>query len=233
MAPDVTLSVIDLDRNMPEDWLLLSADEVDRAQRFHFEVHRRRYVAGRAAVRRTLAAVVAADPAELAFDYGEHGRPDLAGHPMVSFNLSNSEAVGLLAVSTTGRVGVDVEVIRANFADLRVADRFFAPGEIERLHGLPEAERDLAFFRCWTRKEALLKAHGAGLTLPLRGFEVSFETDQPARLLDGGPVLGSGRWQLHDASDLVPGAVAAVAVEASGRAGTPLIAGLGTPPPAG
>jgi len=161
-----------------------------------------------------LAAVVAADPAELGFDYGEHGRPDLAGHPTVSFNLSNSEGVGLLVISAVGRVGVDVEVIRPDFADLRVADRFFAPGEIRRLHALAPAERDLGFFRCWTRKEALLKAHGAGLTLPLRGFEVSLEPGRPARLIDGGPVLGDDRWQLFDVSTLVPGCVAAVAVEA-------------------
>ncbi|MEP7054476.1 MAG: 4'-phosphopantetheinyl transferase superfamily protein [Actinomycetota bacterium] len=214
MVPEVTLTALDLDGDVSADWPLLSLDEVERARRFRFDVHRRRYVAGRAAVRRTLASVVAADPSELVFDYGEHGRPDLAGHPLISFNLSNSESVGLLVVSAAGRVGVDVEVVRPDFADLRVADRFFAPGEIRRLRALPMAERDHAFFRCWTRKEALLKAHGAGLTLPLREFEVSFEPGQPAVLIDGGPVLGHDRWQLYDTSDLVPGCVAAVAVEA-------------------
>jgi 4'-phosphopantetheinyl transferase len=134
---------------------------------------------------------------------------------MVSFNLSNSEAVGLLVVSSAGRVGVDVEVVRPDFADLRIADRFFAPGEIRRLHLLRPEQRDLGFFRCWTRKEALLKAHGAGLSLPLRTFEVSLEPGEPAHLIDGGPVLGNDRWQLFDVSTRVPGCVAAVAVEAT------------------
>jgi 4'-phosphopantetheinyl transferase len=214
MTTDVELTALDLDADVSGDWPLLSVDEIERARRFHFDLHRHRYVAGRAAVRRALASVVGADPVDLVFDYGEHGRPDLAGHPMISFNLSNSDAVGLLAVSAVGRVGVDVEVVRGDFADLRVADRFFAPGEIRRLRALPATERDLAFFRCWTRKEALLKAHGAGLTLPLRGFEVSLEPDEPAALIDAGAVLGTGRWQLYDVSSLVPGCVAAVAVEA-------------------
>lgn len=214
MTHDVTLSALDLDGDVSADWPLLNAEELVRARRFHFDLHRHRFVAGRAAVRRALAAVVDVAPQEITFEYGEHGRPDLAGHPQVSFNLSNSEGVGLLAISTVGRVGVDVEVIRPDFSDLRIAERFFAAGEVTRLRALPLAERDLAFFRCWTRKEALLKAHGAGLTLPLGSFEVSIEANEPARLIEAGPVLGIGRWHLYELSHLVPGCIAALAVEA-------------------
>ena len=213
---DVLIGVFDLDRGSTGDALLLSADEQQRAQRLTFDVHRERYIAGRAAVRRTLGDVVGADPAGLVFHYGEHGRPDVEGHGAVSFNFSNSESVGILAVCLTARIGVDVEKVRPDFADLRVADRFFAAGETARLQGLPADERNLAFLRCWTRKEALLKAVGAGLTLPLRDFEVSFEADEPARLLVAGPVLGADGWQLLDVSDAAAGYIGAVAVAASG-----------------
>lgn len=214
VATGVTVESVDLDAGDQGDWKLLSHDELERAQRFASDVSRARFVAGRAALRRALATIAAVEPAQLVFDYAEHGRPELPSYPEVSFNLSHSEGVGLLAISTCGRVGVDVEIARPDFADMRIADRFFAPGEISRLRAVPAADRNLAFLRCWTRKEALLKALGAGLTLPLRGFEVSLEAAHPPQLLDAGTVLGAGRWQLTDVSDLVPGAIAAVALDA-------------------
>jgi 4'-phosphopantetheinyl transferase len=217
LVTEVTLLAVDLDRDaLDGDWALLSADEVARALRFRFDVHRRRYVVGRAEVRRALATEVGQDPAEVVFEYGEYGRPDLAGHPELSFNFSNCEGTGLLAISTRGRVGVDHECVRPQFADGAVAERYFAPGEVRRLGALAAESRHAAFFRCWTRKEALLKANGAGLSLPLQSFEVTLEPDQPARLVVGGPVLGAGEWELSDVSAAVPGHIAAIAVQRDG-----------------
>lgn len=231
MATNVLLGVFDLDAHSPADLLLLSTDERQRAQRFCAELLRRRYIAGRAAVRRTLGAITRQDPADLVFSYGEHGRPDLVGHGDISFNFSHSNEVGVLALCRGARVGVDVETVRADFADLRVADRFFAPAEAARLRALPTPDRSLAFLRCWTRKEALLKAVGAGLTLPLRTFEVSFESDQPARILAGGQVLGAGGWQLRDVSGGSGRYVAAVAVETADTVDI-VSQDRGMPPPA-
>lgn len=225
MIDAVTMTVVDLAAGEPDDWQLLSPDERERADRFDSGAHRHRYVVGRAAVRRALAAAVAAEPGELVFEYSENGRPDLTGHPAVSFNFSNSHQVGLVAISTCGPVGVDIEAVRAGFADLRVAQRSFAAGEVLRLRAIRTTDRDLAFLRCWTRKEALVKAIGAGLASSLRDFEVSFEPGEPARLIHPGALLAGHNWQLEDVSHLVPGHVAAFAVDRVSSAGTPLPAG--------
>ncbi|MEO6712598.1 MAG: 4'-phosphopantetheinyl transferase superfamily protein, partial [Mycobacteriales bacterium] len=165
---EVSITVVDLDGEKPGDREILNTDERERADRFPVAELRRRYVAGRAAVRRALGEVVDSDPSGLMFDYSPYGRPDLVGHDSISFNYTNSGAIGIIAISRSGRVGIDVEVIRPDFADLRIAERSFAPAEVARLRALPHEERNLAFLRCWTRKEALLKAVGGGLTLGLR-----------------------------------------------------------------
>ncbi len=213
----VEVFILDLDRNDPgSDQQLLSTDEVERAQRFRFDRHRRRYVAGRVAMRRILGERAGIDPAALVFPTNEQGKP-LLGPPSegIAFNLSNSEAVGLLAVMEGPYVGADVEVIRTGFAGEDIARRFFAPDEVRRLLALAEHEREIAFFRCWTRKEALLKALGGGLSIPLRAFEVTLEPEVPARVLRLEPQwspLRAADWTLVDVSEHVPGSVAAIAV---------------------
>jgi 4'-phosphopantetheinyl transferase len=194
----------------------LAGDEWTRAWRFRFEVHRRRFIAGRGALRALLGAYLGLPPARLAFTYGERGKPDLApgcGGGTLFFNLSHSHELGLLAVTRAREVGVDVEHAKP-MPDLeRIAERFFAAEENAALLALPPAEQERAFFRCWTRKEAYLKAVGVGLAAPLDSFVVTLTPGTPARMLAlrGDPAAGA-RWRLWHLEP-APGYLGAVAIE--------------------
>jgi len=165
---------------------VLSPDEAARAARFHFERDRRRWTAARGAVRAVLAGYTSLPAASLAFRVGPHGKPALDGPAAragLAFNVSHSGDLALCAVTRTHAVGVDVEAIRRDFATDEVARRFFAPAEVAALGALPPGDRVEAFFACWTRKEAYIKARGTGISLGLDRFEVSLAPDRPAALL--------------------------------------------------
>lgn len=169
-----------------EEAKLLSADETARAERFHFDRDRQGFITGRAALRRVLAHYLEADPAALGFSYGPAGKPSLFEPPEgqeLNFNLSHSAGWGLLAVTRGREIGVDLERIRSSDDLAAVARRFFARDEVAALADIDPALFEQAFFACWTRKEALLKAFGAGLSLPLDGFCVSLDPREPARLI--------------------------------------------------
>ncbi len=186
---------------------LLSADEAKRAARFHFARDRRGFIAGRAALRRILAHYLETDPAALRFSYGPAGKPKLCGPQVgkeLNFNLSHSVGWGLLAVTRGREIGVDLELIRADDDLAAVARRFFAPAETADLAGFAPPLHEQAFCACWTRKEALLKAFGAGLSLPLDGFCVSVDPREPARLISTEfRPAEARRWSLIDV-DLGP-----------------------------
>jgi 4'-phosphopantetheinyl transferase len=190
----------------------LSAEEAARAARFLSPVHGRRFTAARGFLRGVLARHLGCPPAELRFEYGPRGKPSLPG-TRLHFNLSHSGDLALLGVTLGTRLGVDVERVR-ELDHLRIARRFFAPAEADRLALLPEQRARHAFFAGWTRKEALIKAIGAGLSLPLDGFEVSLEGE--ATLLRADPGLGAA-WALRDI-EAPAGFVAATAVEGPIRA---------------
>ena len=161
---------------------LLSADERERADRFHFARDRDRFVAARAGLRRVLAGYAGGAPGELAFGYASHGKPYLVGPgAALAFNLSHAHEVALVAVTRGREVGVDVEHVRADVELERLARTTFSPAEQRALLALPPEERALAFFRGWTRKESYIKARGEGLSMPLDRFSVS---------LDAGPDVG-------------------------------------------
>jgi len=162
---------------------LLDRVERDRAARFVFEEDRRRFIASHAATRQTLARCLDRAPESLQFATGPHGKPHLVDPPQdIRFSLSHSGDQALLAIALGQDVGVDLEAHRP--IDAReLAQRYFAPREIDALLRLPDAEQLPAFFRCWTRKEAFIKALGRGLSFPLDGFEVSVEEDGSAQLL--------------------------------------------------
>jgi 4'-phosphopantetheinyl transferase len=193
---------------------LLSADERERADRFYFERDRRRYVVGRALLRKLLARYTAVGADELAFDYGQFGKPSLGAGP--SFNLSHSGEVALYAFAAAGELGVDVEVDDADFAKDRIAERFFSPAEVRVLRSLPPAAQPRAFLCCWTRKEAFIKARGDGLSLALDSFDVTLAPDAPAALLrTAWSRHEPGEWQIEDLSDPGGGYVAALAIRAN------------------
>jgi 4'-phosphopantetheinyl transferase len=181
---------------------MLSPDEALRAERFRFERDRTRFIAGRATLRRILASYLDAEPRSLSFSYGPAGKPEIAGPQAtakLSFNLSNSADWALLAVSRGRCLGVDLERIPDADDLAAVAKRFFAAAEAAALAAYDPPLYAEAFCAIWTRKEALLKAFGAGLSLPLDGFCVSTDPSQPARLLstEFRPAEAQ-RWSLHD-----------------------------------
>lgn len=197
----------------------LSADERSRAARFMFERDRRRFESGRGLVRAVLGAYLGREPATLRFDYGSAGKPELVhdgGARRLAFNVSHSQEWGLVGVTGFGPIGVDLEVVR-NIADIDdIARQNFSSGEIEALLAVPDPDRTGAFIRCWTCKEAYVKALGAGLSTPLRGFEVSLAAGEPASLLSiEGSADAASAWTLWGFKPQ-PDAWAAVAVRRRG-----------------
>lgn len=193
---------------------VLCAEELERARRLRFARVRDRFIVERGALRHLLGQYAVIEPGRLQFRYGLHGKPALTGDGgAVCFNVSHSQGVALVAVTRGRELGVDVERIRPMFAVDRIAERFFAAREAAMLRALPPSEKQVAFFLCWTRKEAYIKAVGDGLARPLDRFEVSVGSGQPAELLsvDGDPDEAS-RWSLHDLRP-ASGYVAALAVK--------------------
>jgi 4'-phosphopantetheinyl transferase len=177
----------------------LSPDEVERADRFRFDRHRRAFVLGRAVLRALVASYLRIAPSEASFTYGSKGKPALGdGDGPLRLNVSNSGDLAAYAFTLDCEIGVDVEHRRRLVEIEGIARRFFAPAEVVELMGLPEGERHQGFFNCWTRKEAYIKAVGDGLSVPLDSFQVTLQPGVPARMvaLDGSGAAAE-RWTLH------------------------------------
>lgn len=181
---------------------VLSADERTRAARFRFARDRQYFTATRALLRTILAGYLASEPNELVLRYSEKDKPSLTSAgpgDRIEFNVSHSGERALLAVTRGRELGVDVEAIRADFDHEAIAQRFFSINERTQLSTLDISERCLAFFRCWTRKEAYIKATGTGLSLPLHQFDVSLRPgDQNALLATRPDDAEAGRWSLRE-----------------------------------
>ena len=164
---------------------ILTPDEVARASRFHFQEDRRQYIRGRAMLRMLLSRYLETPPAEIRFQYQNHGKPEIAfPHACrdLRFNFSDSGGLGLIGVGSGRTLGVDIERVRPLPDFLDIATRFFSAREVQALLALNENKRQEAFFACWTRKEAFLKATGIGLSYPLCESSVSVDPDGPAEL---------------------------------------------------
>lgn len=184
--------------------------------RLRFAADRDRYLCSHRNMRVLLAGYCGCAPEEVAFETNEFGKPALRGtegNGTVRFNLSHSEEIGMLAVTRVGEIGADVECIRP--IEREVAEAHFSAGELAELQTLAETEWLAGFFRCWTRKEAILKAEGCGLNLPLAGFDVSLIPGQRAVLRAVGPgVKMRSDWKLEHVEPAA-GFVGAVAVGGS------------------
>jgi len=193
----------------------LSTDERTKADRFRFPKDRSQFIVSRGALRAILSRYLNISSHILCFDYNPYGKPSLTvaqGGNTLRFNLSHSRGIALIALTKNRDIGVDIEGINPNFSCLEIANKFFSPLENSVLRSLPEHLQATAFFTCWTRKEAYIKAVGKGLSIPLNQFDVSLAPGEPAALLnvEGNPEEAS-RWsliELFPSSDMV----AAVAV---------------------
>ena len=175
---EVVLVAVDLEVSAPRLEALrrtLSARESQRYESFAHQDHRRRWGAARGTLREVLGSALGVAPAEVAFRYGAHGKPEVSG---LRFNISHSGSAAVIALGRR-EVGVDVELPRPRRSD-RIARRFYAPGENQFLFSLPDGPRADAFFRLWTCKEAFLKVTGEGLSRSTRSYEIQLS---PPRLL--------------------------------------------------
>lgn len=167
-------------------WYTLSTDEQRRAARLCFQKDREHYIVTHGLLRMMLSLYLGMQPEHLCFCYGLHGKPALCVEPAgdrLRFSISKSHGLSLFAFTRGRELGVDLERIRPQLADERIAERFFSPQEVVALRRLPGDMQAEAFFNCWTRKEAYIKAKGTGLSLPLDQFEVSLAPGEPAALL--------------------------------------------------
>jgi 4'-phosphopantetheinyl transferase len=198
------------DQPREQDLQLLDDDERQRTARFIFMRDRVKYSICHANMRRILASYLHRPPESLTYRTQPGGKPELESDVPLRFNLSHSRSLALLAVARVNEVGVDVEDIRP--IEPGVAERFFSAAELAGMADLHGRQWLDAFYRCWTRKEAILKVEGLGLRIPLDSFDVSLRPEEPAALLAARPEAKlTANWSLHH---LLPanGAMAALAV---------------------
>lgn len=205
--------------------LSLSPDELARADRFRFREHRERFIVARGMLRVILGRYLGQSPERLQFCHNPYGKPALKVGgtdgtgmglpPTLHFNMSHSRNMALYALASDRPLGIDLEYVQSQEADLasRIV-RFFSSSEQEAFQRFPTEERNVAFFKGWTRKEAYMKARGLGFALPFKQFDVSIAPHEPARLLaDRHDPQAVGNWTLQD---LEPGEGYVAALAARG-----------------
>jgi len=198
----------------------LTSDEQHKAERFYFPKDRKHYIIARGLLRRILSRYLDKKPSHLRFCYGPYGKPALLpeqGGDVPRFNVSHSRGLALYAVTWNWELGVDLEFLRTDFPCQEIAERFFSPKENAVLRTLPAHLQHRAFFSCWTRKEAYVKATGKGLSISLDQFDVSLMPDESAALLrTQWDAQEACRWSLQELIP-APSYVAALAVEGDRR----------------
>ena len=213
-ADEVHVWFADLNQHPADNLkLLLAPDEAARADRFHFDKDRNHYVVAHAILRKLLAAYLNRPAHEVRLAYAEKGKPSLAEQGLLKFNLAHSHGKAVYGFASARELGIDLEFIREEFAGEDIAERFFSRVEIASLRNVPAGFMKQAFFNCWTRKEAYIKARGEGLSMPLDVFDVSLEPGEPAVFLRNHKEPGEvERWSMQDLS-APEGYVAALVVE--------------------
>lgn len=175
---------------------LLSLDELERANRFKFDHLADFYTFCRGSLRRILSRYLSTSPQEIQFAYGNMGKPSVAKESAIDFNISHSGDLFVCAITNGQLVGVDIEQIRPLRDIPSIAKNFFSPVEQSHLVDMGEEHRTLAFYECWTRKEAVIKATGEGLSRSLDSFDVAFGPGVAPKLkrLDDDRAPS---WQMH------------------------------------
>jgi len=176
---------------------ILSIEERLRAEQFYFAADKARFIVGRSALRHIIAAYLNIPAREIQFNYAQNGKPELTP-PRLHFNLSHAHQCILIAISPDSPVGIDVEYFKHDLDFLAIADEFCSKAEYEKLLTTPDEEKYLAFFRCWTRKEAIIKAQGQGLSFPLKQLEVSFLPQEKVEILSFEDNPSFHSWKLEE-----------------------------------
>jgi 4'-phosphopantetheinyl transferase len=177
---------------------ILAPDELDRADRFYFDKDRNHFTVARAGLRKLLGEYLDLDPKSIKFSYEKKGKPFLENNKLC-FNLSHSKDLALCAITYDRTLGVDVEYLREMKDAEQIAKRFFSSRESSLFCSLPKENQRLAFFRCWTRKEAFVKALGDGISYGLDNFDVTFTSDKEADLIRVlSDPLEANRWKLKE-----------------------------------
>ena len=178
----------------------LSADELSRADRFHFERDRHRYIISHKWLRHLLGAYLELQPSAIQFEIAEHGKPHLGAYlagSNLNFNMSHSGEIALIGFCRGIELGIDVEQVKPWPDMLKLAARYFSLHEQAQLAQVPQDQIASAFFKCWTCKEAFIKNLGDGLYYPLDLFDVNLHPNQPARLLNiASDLCEASHWQL-------------------------------------
>ena len=187
----------------------LSKEEISRAQRFVFPRDRDHFIVARGRLRELLGRYLHCPPNAVQFKTGRYGKLSLLDdRDPLRFNLSHSHGLALYGFCLGRELGIDTEKIQPQFAGEGIAERYFSAAEQRDLRDLPRELRDTAFFLCWTRKEAYIKAHGDGLQIALDSFDVSLKPGEPETLRS----VDSGRWSMRSFAP-APEFVAAIIVE--------------------
>jgi 4'-phosphopantetheinyl transferase len=197
----------------------LSPEEKARAERFVFPRHREAYTLSQGALRLLLSDYLKIPPLQIQLDVGPKGKPSVRDEPELTFNKSHSNKLALYAIAKGCAIGVDLEELRELPGLDEIASHYFCAGEALELSSLGGmSERQEAFFRCWTRKEAYIKAVGDGLSIPLDQFQVTLLPDHPARFVHiGDDERTASEWRLHHLEPAI-GYVGALAYRGEQRA---------------
>jgi len=214
--------LVDIDQMTPylaDLAALLDETELQRAERFPFELHRIEYVTAHGILRVLLGSYLAKPSSGIRFAHGAYGKPSIDGESgavPLRFNMSHSHWQHIVyAISTSRDVGVDVEQQRDLDDAEALAQRYFSPRERAAVCAAPFQERLAAFFRCWTRKEAYIKATGLGFSMPLDAFDVTLGRGEPARLIEvRHRAQDAIRWTMTDLPP-IPSHTSALVVEGS------------------
>jgi 4'-phosphopantetheinyl transferase len=186
---------------------ILSNDEQERANRFHFERDKNRYIVGRGILRTLIGKYyLDIEPKRLEFCTASKGKPalkDTFGRRRLKFNQADSNGMALYAISQTHEIGIDIECIRDISSVQEIVEGSFSKYEIAAFKALPADEKQRAFFNCWTRKEAFIKAIGQGLYFSLDQFDVAFTPGETPKILSiRGDRAEAAKWSLFDLKPL-------------------------------
>jgi 4'-phosphopantetheinyl transferase len=189
---------------------ILSGEEKDRAERFRHARSRETFILTRAVVRMLLGRRLECDPRAVSIRYGANGKPALGEERNLYFNVTHSDGLAAIAMTSAVDIGIDLEKVRP-FPDLeQIADASFSPEETQEINSLSRAKRQRAFFSSWTRREAYLKAVGIGLSDSMNQFRVKSDSNGRKTLEFLNEIAAAQTWTIEDL-ELLPGFVGAVA----------------------